>query len=563
MFIPSAEGHCSSSARLTKIRHSGRLLIVFLICFSIFSLGLTEIKSASAAGMVKANGRVLRDNNGTGAIVNLRGTNLGGWLLQEQWMSPGSSDQYNTYRVLTNRFGAATADSLLNGYRDTWIQAGDLDNIKNMGMNVVRVPIYWEILMNSDGTMKPDSQAFRELDWVVAQGAQRGLYVILDLHGTPGGDCPWQSCGITGVNQLWTNSTYQNWTVQIWQRLATRYKGNTTVAGYDLLNEPLLTSGAAENATQARQKFDFYNRLYQAIRPIDPDHLIILEAFFDWAQALPPSTYGWTNVMYQTHPYNFDAVNASDYNGLNSFIDAKLQDINNYQQQWNIPVLAGEFWFGQYNDLTGKFLGGLNNLNASWTSWTYKVTGGGNWGFYQNNGNPAPDFNNDSAATITSKWTKFATSFFQANTAFQNVFSTYARQAPSSWSSIRAVANNNYVSADNYGNNPLIANRAAPQEWEHFQIINNSDGTVSFLARVNNKYVSADLNQGTRLIARATTIQQWEKFRRVDLGNGTVAYQALANNKYVTCDLNSGSPVLFANRDAVGGAWEAFIVSPV
>jgi hypothetical protein len=140
---------------------------------------------------------------------------------------------------------------------------------------------------------------------------------------------------------------------------------------------------------------------------------------------------------------------------------------------------------------------------------------------------------------------------------------TFGGSTASGWSSIKAMANNDFVSADNAGASPLIANRTVAQGWEEFKLINNSDGTVSFLAMVNNKYVTADINQGGKLIAEATTIQQWEKFKEVDLGNGTVAFQALVNNQFVSCDLNTGAPTLIADRAAVGGAWEAFVISPV
>lgn len=132
-----------------------------------------------------------------------------------------------------------------------------------------------------------------------------------------------------------------------------------------------------------------------------------------------------------------------------------------------------------------------------------------------------------------------------------------AKVSAASLYSLQARANNNYVSADNYGNDPLVANRTSASAWEQFQIINNSDGTISLLSMANNKYVAADLNQGAKLIARSTSIQQWEKFNKVTLSDGTIALQALANNQYVTTDLNNGA-VLVANRAAVGGAWEAF-----
>ncbi|MFC7442781.1 cellulase family glycosylhydrolase [Laceyella putida] len=538
--------------------------LCFVLLIGLF-LGLPSASKVNAAinsdDFLKTNGKVIRDHFGTGAIVNLRGTNLGGWLLQENWMSPaGAADEYTVRQTLTSRFGESGAQSLLNSYQDTWIQASDLDNIKNLGMNAVRVPLYWEDFMYSNGTMKPDNITFRKLDWLVAEAGSRDIYVILDLHGAPGAACPWQSCGRENFNQLWTNATYQNWTVQIWERLATHYKGNPTVAAYDLLNEPLVTMGGAENAAQIQQKMQFYNRMYQAVRAKDPDHIIIIAAFFDWYAAYPPSTYGWTNVVYQTHHYNF--TDYDNWDLTNSEINRWLADLSNFQLKWNVPVYAGEFSFGQ-NDLYEKWLAGLNALNASWTNWSYKVKGGGNWGYYHNNNNPTPNLSSDSAAVILDKWSKFSTAFFTPNTTFQNLVKKHTNTPPvtDTWYSIKASANNQYVSADNYGNNPLTANRNSVQAWEKFKIINNSDGTISLLSMANNKYVKADLNQQGKLIVSATDIQQWEKFNLVDLGNGTFALRALANNLYVCVDLNAGSPELIANRTSVGGAWEAFTIA--
>ncbi|CAM2821790.1 glycosyl hydrolase family 18 protein [Paenibacillus taichungensis] len=131
---------------------------------------------------------------------------------------------------------------------------------------------------------------------------------------------------------------------------------------------------------------------------------------------------------------------------------------------------------------------------------------------------------------------------------------------PSGYNYLVAQANQQIVSADNQGNDQLVANRTTAGDWELFEWITNSDGTISLKSKINNKYVTADVNLGGALIAKATTIQQWEKFNRVDLGDGTIALQALANNLYVTCDLNNGGK-LVASRNSVGGAWEAFRVN--
>ena len=128
-------------------------------------------------------------------------------------------------------------------------------------------------------------------------------------------------------------------------------------------------------------------------------------------------------------------------------------------------------------------------------------------------------------------------------------------------SSIKAVANNNYVTAENYGASPLIPNRLTVGAWEKFIVVNNADGTISLLSMANNKYVTADINQGGRLIAKAQGIAGWEKFKKITNADGTVALQAMANNMYVCADLNAESGTLIANRSSVGGAWESFVIT--
>lgn len=535
------------------------LFIIFAIMMGVmFSMPITSNAAMSSTDFLKTSGTLIKNNSGTGSVVNLRGTNLGGWLLQEPWMSPCSVvDEWTLRETLTSRFGEATKESLIKGYQDAWLQASDLDNIKNMGMNFVRVPILYLELMDKYGNWK--SNAWTKLDWLVSECSARGIYVLLDLHGTFGGQNTFDNCGQANSDpQLWKNTQYQDRTVALWQGIATHFKGNPAVAGYDLLNEPDRVGKDQLNA--------FYNRLYQAIRQIDPDHIIFMEAAWDWNQLYAPSVYGWQNVVYELHYYAMSGSQASDWNAQNNLIDSALQGIRDHQNMWNIPVNAGEFCVFDFMDLWAKFLNGLNSLNVSWTNWTYKVSSNyGNWGYFNNNTNPVPNINSDSATTIASKWSKFNTANFRANTAFQDLVKQYTtgggtNPPQGTWSSLKAGANGNYISADNYGNDPLVANRTTVGDWEKFQVINNSDGTISLLSKINNKYVCADLNQSTKLVARSTTISTWEKFKKVTQADGTVALQAMANNQYVCTDLNQGS-VLYANRASVGGAWEVFTIT--
>lgn len=519
------------------------------------------------SNFLKVNGTVLKNNYGSGTIVNLCGTNLGSWMLREDWMSPlGTTDEYTMRRTLSSRFNENGMQDLINNYEDMWFQISDLQNIKNLGLNVLRVPMYWENFMDLNGVMKPDSITFRKLDWLVMQAKILNIYIIPDLHGMPGNACPWQSGGRDGHNELWTNTTYQKWTVQIWQRLANYYKGNATIAAYDLMNEPLLTMGNGENPDQVKQKMDFYNVLYKAVRLIDPDHIIMIAAFYWWWAATPPSTYGWSNVVYQTHHYQ--TTNYDDWNLTNTAITEWLRDLSLYQKNWNVPVFAGEYSIGQ-NDLFEKWLSGLNAINASWCNWTYKVKGDKNWGFYYNNYNPSPDLNNDNQTTIITKWSKFTTNNFMTNTGLCELVKkhSFVNQLPTPTPtpiptkimySIKALSNAMYISAEDSGNKQLVANRTVVGDWEKFQIINNSDNTISLLAKANNKFLQVDMNNGSRIIAGAQIASTWEKFYLIKLSNGQSALKSLINNNFVSVNLHDKS-LLYANGK-IADNWESLVI---
>ncbi|MCL4516322.1 MAG: discoidin domain-containing protein [Firmicutes bacterium] len=345
-----------------------------------------------------------------------------------------NNDDYDLNLTLKNRFGSTTRDSIIATHQDTWITSSDLDNIANMGMNVVRLPIGWLNLLNEDGTWR--TNPWTKIDWVVDQCSQRGIYVLLDLHSLPGGDCPWGSSGRLGMNPngFWTNTTYQNWVVSIWQAMAARYNDNPAVCGYDLMNEPLLDWN--ETGSILQQKMDYYNTLYNTVRAIDSNHTIYIEAFFDWANAYPPSTYGWTNVVYEVHPY--DMPGGKDWSAQNTLVVNKIADIAAKQNDpdWNVPVLVGEYSLYHYDDVWSKFMSGLNAIKASWTNWSYKVRGkhsegiGGYWGFYNTCPAQVAVINNDSSSTISSKYSQFGTGNFQPNTSFINTVKKHAKGAP-------------------------------------------------------------------------------------------------------------------------------------
>ncbi|WP_162927002.1 cellulase family glycosylhydrolase [Flavobacterium psychrotrophum] len=458
-------------------------------------------------------------------------------------------DDFSVRNALYDRFGVVGADAALDSFQNAWITATDLDNIKNMGMNMVRVPFYWMEVMNNDGTIK--SNGFTQLDWVVSECSSRGMYVILDLHGAPGGINGFITSGQAVINNYWTDTNAQQMTINLWKSIATRYKDNPAVAAYDLLNEPL-SSNQTLYPIHA-----FYNTLYQEVRAIDADHTISIGAFPTFDFVVPPSTYGWTNVLYQVHNYNEDKTNHASQNG---FIDAILLDVANHQHNWNVPVFAGEFNFWNFPDLWQKYLRGLNALNASWSNWSYKTKRTDspveNWGYYQENTSPSPGLQYDSQATIQSKWSVFTTPNFVPNTTLINTVSAYTGagvSVPPAGRTIWLKGNNGkYVSTEG-NDNPMTCIKDAYNGWELFTIVDAGDGKIA-LKGSNDKYVSSE-NGSAYMICNKTTIGTTEKFTFINVGDWKVALRG-SNDKYVSSE--NGSNPMMCDKPKIAD-WETFI----
>ncbi|MFG1810485.1 xylosidase [Streptomyces sp. NPDC049040] len=127
---------------------------------------------------------------------------------------------------------------------------------------------------------------------------------------------------------------------------------------------------------------------------------------------------------------------------------------------------------------------------------------------------------------------------------------------PTTVVSLRARANGRYVTADNGGASPLIANRTSVGPWEQFDLLDQGGGTVALRAHANSLYVCAGNAGASPLIANRTAPGAWETFQLVHNSNGSVSLKAQVNGLYVTTE-NAGAAALVANRATIGG-WEQF-----
>ena len=324
--------------------------------FTIFFLTFTL--SSTAQGILMVAGKMVKDPMSGKAFV-LRGVNLGGWLVTENWMCgiKDSTDNNgrNAIQMLEKRFSTDQVKELVNVWQNNWITATDLDKIKDNGMNFVRVPFGWRNLQDKNRKWLRTSNGsidFSRLDWIVNEAAKRNLYVMLDYH-------IWldQEKAYNTISDL--DSVKQH-TYDLWKEVASHFKGNPTVVAYDLLNEPT-----------ASWNDHVMDNIYKTIRAVDPDHIISIE----WTN---PDTLRWKNIIYQDHYYGSESRTLAEEQ--NHFIANFVPEAKKYHDL-NVPFYIGEFHASQNGDeKLAWLLEQFCQLDIHWSPWTYKTNNMWGWG---------------------------------------------------------------------------------------------------------------------------------------------------------------------------------------
>jgi endoglucanase len=410
-----------------------------LACMAAIWLAVHPLTGVAGDALLRTQGRDIVDAKGH--VVMLRGFNLGGWIVLENFMSPTDSEKrpgsswqpvhgnsYDVMKTLDARFGEATERDLTRTYQDAWIRPDDLDRIAAAGFNAVRVPLWWGQFFSLPGnaTQNPSIHDFQPrgfdvLDKLVAEAGKRHIYVILDMHGAVGGQSLNGSTGQAGQNRYWHDAQAQNMTAWLWWVLADHFKHNPTVAGYDLLNEPDARASIQTAWTNAQSQavLRSYDRLYRAVRSTDPDHMIFVEGTFrswSWSELPVPATRGWSNVVYEFHLYPIDAKGAriTNIDAINAHTLSAIKDAAAHAY-YDVPACIGEFNPRSLSPAPWTFsIAQFDQAHMSWTSWSYKSVNGSVgrdfWGWYSVASWPQrPLIGGDSAAEIRRKWSLWTT----------------------------------------------------------------------------------------------------------------------------------------------------------
>lgn len=244
--------------------------------------------------------------NEAGDKVFLKGVGLGNWMLPEgyMWKFGGLGDRPRKIeKLVSDLIGKEKAEVFWATFRRNYITEADIKRIAELGFNVVRPALNSRLFLTEDKNPVYVEEGFQLLDSLVKWCKKYKVYVIIDMHGAPGGQ--------TGANiddspndipELFIEKKYQDQLVDLWIQIAKKYKNEPVVAAYDLLNEPLpINTGAAEKYKHLLEPL--YKRLTMAIRTEDQKHMITVEGFNwsnDWSLFSKPFD---NNMFYQFHYY--------------------------------------------------------------------------------------------------------------------------------------------------------------------------------------------------------------------------------------------------------------------
>lgn len=295
--------------------------------------------------------------------MNIKGVNLGNWLVLEKWMSPAlfegttAEDEY----YLPTQLSPKAYEARIKIHRSEYITERDFVTIKSMGMESVRIPVPYFIF----GDRKPFIGCIEELDKAFNWAEKYGLTILIDLHTVPLSQNGFDNGGISGVCKWAQNPDEVEFALSVLERLAKRYGNRKVLFGIQPLNEPItenmwetmdiqnryapadkeMAKGSAPITMKFLRQFylDAYDRI-SAYMPKDK-YVVIHDGFelMEWKDFMQEEKY--SNVILDTHQY----LMVAEARGCSQTIEGYLKYIREElepqitEMEKYFPVICGEW----------------------------------------------------------------------------------------------------------------------------------------------------------------------------------------------------------------------------
>lgn len=173
------------------------------------------------------------------------------------------------------------------------------EQAKAWGANLVRFPVHPEAWRS-----RGQDNYIRLLDQGVAWAGDLGMYVMIDWHSI--GNLRSEMFQ-TGYSPLYSPRLYETTkkeTFEFWRALSQHYKTNTTVAFFELFNEPTTYNGQLGTCSWAQWK-ELMEELITIVRA-NGAKAVPLVAGFNWGYDLTPvatDPIKAEGIGYVSHPY--------------------------------------------------------------------------------------------------------------------------------------------------------------------------------------------------------------------------------------------------------------------
>lgn len=173
--------------------------------------------------------------------------------------------------IVLNMFNSATPERLATIDNDS----ASFSEMKSWGLNHCRTLFGYQMFEDDDSPYVYKQTGFDFLDQRIKWAKQNGMYLILNCHAPQGGT----QYDFEGCEDFWSgenSSELQNRFVALWKEIARRYKNESVIAGYGLINEPQIPIvGTAE---QTQKNFsELVQRTIDAVRSVDRNHMFLIE----------------------------------------------------------------------------------------------------------------------------------------------------------------------------------------------------------------------------------------------------------------------------------------------
>jgi aryl-phospho-beta-D-glucosidase BglC (GH1 family) len=330
----------------------------------------------------------------SGQPVRLRGFNIGGWLNMEDFIDGTVGAEHRLRETMSRIIGEQPARFFFDRLLDYFFTEADVAFMKELGANVIRLPFNYRHFEQDEAPFVYLEEGFRRLDQAFEWCAKHEVYIILDFHAVPGWHNPdWHSDNANVHILLYDHQHFQDRFVNLWVELARRYKDQPALVGYDLMNEPV-TRLEYERYDLSYYNWEALNRIHrrtvEAIRAVDPDHIVFLEGdnFSTQYDGLEVSFA--PNIVLSTHNYISPTVSRGDYPGLfgdifwnRDIIAAEFGMHSGTRRafQEGLPIFVGEFgvWYSGHLEEIDQRVAALNDqigvfesAGVHWTIWTFK-----------------------------------------------------------------------------------------------------------------------------------------------------------------------------------------------